>query len=580
MHNTGLEAVTLTSLADDVFGDLLDAANPLVSANTCPDGDREIPAGGQRDCSFEAFVAGDAGDPDHLDTVTATAADDEGNPASADGMARVAFDDVLPSLWVAKAAVPSAVEEPGGIVTFVVSVENTSVEEVTLTSLADSVFGDLRDAGNAAVFANTCPAQPAAIPAGGTLDCSFEGLVAGEAGGAGHVDTVTAAAVDDEGNPASAGAAATVTIVETDAVVAGHLFVDLDGDGAQGPGEPHLSGVHVRLVDGEGSRRTVVSDALGDWEASIPAGVVSLRVVAATVPAGYRLTTANAAQTVNALPGSTIATADVGYQPADGSLGGKVFFDVNGDGVQGAGDPAFAGVAVALYDGGRLLGTVLTGAGGSYLFEDLAAGEYRVVVRDDADRFAGFQVTLDPDGTLDGETAVLLGTSEVRTGVDFAYRGTGSVGDTVWNDADGDEAQDAAEGPIPGVVVGLVWSGFDGVLGSADDVTFPSQTTGSAGTYLFSGVPAGVIDVAADPASVDADFEPTTSISYTYGLGPGEDFLDGDIGFREQEELPYTGFDADRLASSPWGSSPWAWRCWQWAARGRRDERLRWERLQ
>ena len=34
----------------------------------------------------------------------------------------------------------------------------TSVEPVTLTSLTDDVFGDLLDAGNAAVTSNTCPA--------------------------------------------------------------------------------------------------------------------------------------------------------------------------------------------------------------------------------------------------------------------------------------------------------------------------------------------------------------------------------------------------------------------------------------
>ena len=50
--------------------------------------------------------------------------------------------------------------EPGGTVTFAVAVANTSVEPVTLISLADDVFGDLLDPANPAVSANTCPAQP------------------------------------------------------------------------------------------------------------------------------------------------------------------------------------------------------------------------------------------------------------------------------------------------------------------------------------------------------------------------------------------------------------------------------------
>jgi LPXTG-motif cell wall-anchored protein len=562
-----------------VFGDLLDPENGLVSANTCPAQPPAIAAGGTFSCSFEAFVGGDAGDPDHHDTVTAAASDDEGNPATGSDDATVAFSDSLPSLQVTKTASPSAVGDPGGIVSFSVAVENTSPEPVALISLLDSVFGDLRDAGNLAVWENTCPAQPAEIPEGGTLACSFEALVAGEYGDPDHVDTVTAAAVDDEGNPASAGDAATVGFLATQAVVTGHLFVDLDGDATQGFGEPNLAGVQVRLVDGAGHRLTLTSDALGNWEGEVPAGVVSMRVVAATVPAGYRLTTGNASQSVEAPPGFAVDTADVGYQPADGSLAGKVFFDVDGDGAQGPGEPAFAGVAVALYDGARLVRTVLTGSDGSYRFDDLPPGEFTVVVRDGADRFSGFQATLDPDGILDGQTDASLGVSEDRTGLDFAYRGTGTVGDTIWNDADGDEVQDPSEVPLTGIVVGLVWSGFDGVLGSADDVSFPSRATGAGGVYLFDGVPPGIVGVAVDGTSVDDDLEPTTTTSYDYDLGPGEDYLDGDIGYRARAELPNTGFDADRLGVLALGLIAVGLALLVLGRRGGRRNRLRWERL-
>ena len=36
VDNTSVEPITITSLTDDVFGDLLDAGNPNVSSNTCP----------------------------------------------------------------------------------------------------------------------------------------------------------------------------------------------------------------------------------------------------------------------------------------------------------------------------------------------------------------------------------------------------------------------------------------------------------------------------------------------------------------------------------------------------------------
>ena len=63
VENLSVEAVTLTSLADDVFGDLLDRDNPAVSGNTCPAQLASIPPAGSLACSFTAFVAGDAGDP-------------------------------------------------------------------------------------------------------------------------------------------------------------------------------------------------------------------------------------------------------------------------------------------------------------------------------------------------------------------------------------------------------------------------------------------------------------------------------------------------------------------------------------
>ena len=120
--NRSVEAGHPVRSADDVFGDLLDPANPAVSANTCPAQPAAIPVGGTFSCSFDAFVAGDAGGPDHLDTVTAAATDDEGNLATGRDDASVSFTDVLPSAAAAKTPSVGSVPEPGGIVSFAVEV--------------------------------------------------------------------------------------------------------------------------------------------------------------------------------------------------------------------------------------------------------------------------------------------------------------------------------------------------------------------------------------------------------------------------------------------------------------------------
>ncbi len=105
------------------------------------------------------------------------------------------------------------------------------------------------------------------------------------------------------------------------------------------------------------------------------------------------------------------------------------------------------------------------------------------------------------------------------------------------------------------------------------------MTTGPDGVYLFGGVPAGAVFVSVDDDSVDDDLEPTTSTSYTYDLDPGENYLDGDIGYRGREELPHTGFDADRLGFLSLGMVGLGLALLLLGRRRRRHEQLHWERL-
>ena len=157
-----------------MFGDLLDGANPAISNNTCDDQATAIGVGGTFTCSFDAYLTGDAGGPDHVNIVTAEADDGEGNTANGSDSATVSFDDELPSISVAKTPSAGSVPEPGATVTFTVEVANTSGEDLTLTSLNDSVFGDLLDGANPAITNNTCDDQATAIGVGGTFTCTFD----------------------------------------------------------------------------------------------------------------------------------------------------------------------------------------------------------------------------------------------------------------------------------------------------------------------------------------------------------------------------------------------------------------------
>ena len=63
-----------------------------------------------------------------------------------------------------------------------------------------------------------------------------------------------------------------------DSDVTGHVFLDLDGNGAQGAGEPDLANVDVVVTDSAGGTQVVTTDANGDWLASVGPGCYSDQV--------------------------------------------------------------------------------------------------------------------------------------------------------------------------------------------------------------------------------------------------------------------------------------------------------------
>jgi uncharacterized repeat protein (TIGR01451 family) len=202
-----VNTVTITTLNDNVFGNLRSAANTAVSNNTCLTLDTSVGAGETVTCAFDAPIAGNAGFI-HTDTVTATGSDNRTppNPVSGSDDATVTITDRAPALSLTKTANPTQVLEPGGNATFSVVVRNDSLastDPVTISSLIDDIYGSLNGRGTCAV--------PQTIAAGGTYSCSFVGAVTGNAGGS-QTDVITATGTDDEGNSVSASDSATVDI--------------------------------------------------------------------------------------------------------------------------------------------------------------------------------------------------------------------------------------------------------------------------------------------------------------------------------------------------------------------------------
>lgn len=116
---------------------------------------------------------------------------------------------------------------------------------------------------------------------------------------------------------------------------------------------------------------------------------------------------------------------------AGSRLGDRVWEDLDGDGVQDAGEPSIAGATVTVTWAGPdgdlattgdnvVIATQTTGADGLYGVDDLPHGVYRVDVTVPP---VGYVATADPDGTATASTAVtVLDPGETDLTVDFGYQ--------------------------------------------------------------------------------------------------------------------------------------------------------------
>ena len=129
--------------------------------------------------------------------------------------------------------------EPGGDVTYTVTVRNTGYLDVTLTSLLDDQFGDLASQGSCTL--------PALIPARTSVACQFIAPVSGSAGDL-HTNTINAIAQDSAGNEVTGQASFDVNIIGLNVGAAGYLvWNDENGDGIRDISEPGIGGVTLDL---------------------------------------------------------------------------------------------------------------------------------------------------------------------------------------------------------------------------------------------------------------------------------------------------------------------------------------------
>jgi hypothetical protein len=359
-----------------------------------------------------------------------------------------------------------------------------------------------------------------------------------------------------------------------------------------------VSGVTVILYNSGGTAiKQATTDQNGNYLfTDLAAG--NYTVGFSNIPDGFTFTTAGlgtAATGSDANPGTgrtgTITLAagqtnldvDAGIRSAQagtGSLGNRVWFDLNNNGLQDAGEVGVQGATVELLDAagnpidkdpatpGVQPTVTITNALGEYLFTGLGAGDYKVrfstlpagyaVVT----KAAGVDRNLDSDGNpLAAGTSttdvVSLAANEDRLDIDLGiFNPTaplGQIGDRVWFDSNNNGIQDAAEQGVPGVSVALL---------NAAGTVIATTVTDKDGLYKFvnladatysvqfSNLPAGFTfsakDIGAD--NLDSDADPVTGKTGTYVISGGNTNLTVDAGIYSTRAAlgDYVWFDANK----------------------------------
>jgi len=133
--------------------------------------------------------------------------------------------------------------------------------------------------------------------------------------------------------------------------LSGTLYDDLNNSGDQDPGEPGFENVDIIITTSVGETITVITDANGEWNSTVPVGLTTTEVDTSDPDFPNAVD-----QTEGTNPTTTTVILNQSYSEIDGffqiaTLSGHLYFDLNGNGIQDAAEPDMPDVDVDIVDG-------------------------------------------------------------------------------------------------------------------------------------------------------------------------------------------------------------------------------------
>jgi hypothetical protein len=279
--------------------------------------------------------------------------------------------------------------------------------------------------------------------------------------------------------------------------LSGVFYLDGDKDSQYDAGEALFPGVTVTLKDANGSIvATTTTDSDGAYS-FIGLTVGSYTVSAPGVVSGDLLeTSANLNVTVTA--NHDTPNNNFGYIVPLGSLSGTLYLDANKNSTLNSGEAGISGLTVNLVDAsGNIVATTTTGSDGTYSFAGIVAGSYTVTAPS-----ASGTATLETAGSLN--VTVSANQNSGNNNFGYVLPALGSLSGTLYVDGNKNFGLDNGETGLSGLTVNL--------LDAAGNI-IATTTTGSNGTYSFTGLAAGSYRVVAPGASGTYTLETTGTLT-------------------------------------------------------------------